>query len=97
MTLEIRLGSGFKDDTVEVKVDGAQVFHQAGVSTDLRISRAASVKVQAEAASVQLEVAVEGGPHAVLAIAPAETPFVEASVVDGVLQLTPRNKATPML
>lgn len=97
MTLQIRLGSGFKDDTVQVTVDSAQVFRQAGVSTDLRISRAASVEVQTEAASVQLAVAVEGGPHAVLAVAPAETPFVEVSLVDGALQLTPRNKATPLM
>lgn len=96
MTLHVRLSDGFQDSTVSVAVDGAQVFHQSGVSTDQRIAHAASCEVQTEADSVQLEVAVEGGPRAVLAVAPAETPFVEVSLVDGALQLTPRNQATPM-
>lgn len=97
MTLQIRLGDGFQDNIVSVKVDGAEVFHQGGVSTDARISHAASLDVQTEAASVQLEVSVEGGPHAVLAVAPGQTPFVEVSLVDGALHLSPQKKAPPMM
>lgn len=80
-----------------MKVDGAEVFRQAGVSTDLRIAHAASFEVKTGAPSVQLEVLVENGPHAVLAVAPGQTPFVDVSLVDGALQRVPRDKPTPML
>ena len=97
MMLRVRLGEGFQNNTVSVRVDGKDVYHRAGVSTDWTISRADSVDVQTEAPSVRLEVLVENGPQAAQDIAPADTPFVEVRLVDGALQLLPRDLEPPML
>jgi len=97
MTVSVRLGEGFQNDTVTVRVDGRQVYHRAGVSTDWTISRADSVQMQTDAASVQLEVSVEGGPTRAQAIDPAQTPFVEVRYVSGELQLLPMGEEPPML
>ncbi len=97
MSLRVRLGEGFQNDTVSVRVDGDQVFHKAGVSTDWTISRADSVEVKTAEASVQLEVTVENGPRAVQDVQPAQTPFVEVRLVGGELQLLPMDGEPPML
>lgn len=97
MTLNIRLGEGFQNNTVRVRVDGRQVFEKAGVSTDWTISRADAVQVQTGADSVQLEVDVEGGPRAAQSVAPARTPFVEVRFVNGELLLLPMGEEPPML
>jgi len=97
MSLRVRLGEGFQNNTVSVRINGDQVFHKAGVSTDWTISRADSVEVDTAEASVQLEVTVEGGPRAVQDIQPAQTPFVEVRLVNGELQLLPMDGEPPML
>lgn len=97
MSLRVRLGEGFQNNTVSVRVDGDQVFHKAGVSTDWTISRADSVEVKTAGANVQLEVTVENGPRAVQDIAPGQTPFVEVRLVSGELQLLPMDGEPPML
>jgi hypothetical protein len=95
--LRVRLGEGFQNNTVRVRVDGKEVFQRAGVSTDWTISRADSVDIPTQASSVQLEVEVEGGARAVQEIAPANTPFVEVRFVNGELQLLPFDQEPPML
>jgi len=97
MSLRVRLGEGFQNNTVSVRVDGDQVFHKAGVSTDWTISRADSVEVKTAEANVQLEVTVENGPRAVQDVQPAQTPFVEVRLVSGELQLLPMDGEPPML
>ncbi len=97
MTLRVRLGEGFQNNTVSVRVDGKQVYQRSGVSTDWTISRADAVDVQTAAGSVQLEVSVDGGPPAVQAIEPARTPFVEVRSVNGELQLHALAQEPPML
>ena len=97
MTLRVRLGDGFQDNTVTLRVNGQQVFHKSGVTTDLRISRADSVDLPVGTSIVRLEVAVDGGPCAAREIDPAETPFVDASVVEGRLELQALPRETPML
>lgn len=97
MTLRVRLGDGFQDNTVTLRVNGQQVFHKSGVTTDLRISRADSVDLPVGSSIVRLEVAVDGGPSAAREIDPAETPFVDASVVEGRLELQALPRETPML
>ena len=97
MMLRVRLGEGFQNNTVSVRVDGKDVYHRAGVSTDWTISRADALDVPTEAPSVRLEVSVENGPQVVQDIAPAQTPFVEVRLVDGALQLFPLNQEPPML
>lgn len=97
MMLRVRLGEGFQNDTVSVRVNGEQVFHKEGVSTDWTISRADSLEIRTAAASVQLEVLVQGGPRVVQDIAPAQTPFVEVRLVSGELELHPMDEEPPML
>ncbi|MGX4642968.1 hypothetical protein [Massilia sp. SYSU DXS3249] len=98
MMLRVRLGEGFQNNTVSVRINGEQVFQKSGVSTDWTISRADSLEVKTEAAApVQLEVAVEGGPTAVKEIVPGQTPFVEVRLVSGVLELHPMNEESPMM
>lgn len=97
MNLRVRLGEGFQNDTVSVRVDGREVFRRAGVSTDWTISRADSVDIPLQAASVQLEVAVEHGPRVIQEIAPGQTPFVEVRLVGAELQLLPFSEEPPML
>lgn len=97
MILRVKLGEGFQNNTVSVRVDGKQVFHRAGVSTDYTISRADSVDVPTEAPTVRLEVSVQGGPHVAQDIVPGQTPFVEVSLVGGALQLLPLDTERPML
>jgi hypothetical protein len=96
--LRVRLGEGFQNNTVSVRVDGKQVFQKSGVSTDWTISRADSLEVKTEAtATVQLEVSVEGGPSVAQQINPAQTPFVEVRLVNDALELHPMNEESPML
>jgi len=97
MTLRVRLGEGFQNNTVTVLVDGKQVYGRSGVSTDWTISRADSVDVQVDTASVQVEVAVQDGPTTRRTIAPIDTPFVEVRVINGELQLLPLPQEPPML
>jgi hypothetical protein len=93
----VRLGEGFQNNTVSVRVDGKEVFQRAGVSTDWTISRADSVDVPTGAASVELEVAIDGGARVARQIVPADTPFVEVRFVNGELQLLPLGEEPPMM
>lgn len=97
MTLRVRLGEGFQNNTVSVLVDGRQVYKRSGVSTDWTISRADSVDVKLDAPSVQLEVAVQDGPTTRRAVEPRQTPFVEVRYVNGELQVLPLPQEPPML
>jgi hypothetical protein len=97
MTLRVRLGEGFQNNTVSVRVDGKEVFRKSGVSTDWTISRADSLEVPLDAPSVQLEVTVDDGPRVARAIEPAQTPFVEVRFINGELQLHAMGEEPPML
>lgn len=97
MTLRVRLGEGFQNNTVSVRIDGAQVYGRSGVSTDWTIARADAVDIKTGADSVQLEVSVDGGPPAVRAIEPARTPFVEVRFMNGELQLHALEQEPPMM
>ena len=97
MTLRVRLGEGFQNDTVSVRVDGKEVFNKSGVSTDWTISRADAVDVKTAATGVQLEVAIDGGPKVARTIDPEQTPFVEVRLVNDDLQLLPMGEEPPML
>jgi len=97
MTLRVRLGQGFQNNTVSVLVDGTQVYQREGISTDWTISRADSVDLKLDKASVQLEVTVQDGPTTRRTIAPGDTPFVEVRFINGELQLLPLPQEPPML
>ena len=96
--LRVRLGEGFQNSTVSVRINGEEVFHKSGVSTDWTISRADALEVKTDAtATVQLEVSVEGGPSVVQAIEPARTPFVEVRLVNDGLEFDALDEEPPML
>lgn len=97
MSLRVRLGEGFQDNTVSVRADGKQVYQRAGVTTDYTISRADGFDLQTAAPSVKLEVEVQNGPRASADIAPAQTPFVEVRLVEGRLELQAKEQEPPML
>lgn len=97
MSLRVRLGEGFQNNTVSVLADGKQVYQRAGVTTDYSISRADGFDLQTAAPKVQLEVEVKDGPRASAQIAPAQTPFVEVRLVNGKLELQAREQEPPMM
>ena len=97
MTLGVRMGEGFQNNTVSVRVDGKEVYRKSGVSTDWTISRADAFQMQVEAQNVELAVQVDDGAHVVRVIDPARTPFVEVRYVNGELQLHPMGEEPPML
>lgn len=97
MTLRVRLGEGFQNNTVSVRANGTQVYQRAGVTTDYSISRADGFDVPVDTPSVQLEVQLQDGPRATAAIAPAQTPFVEVRLIEGRLELQAREQEPPMM
>ncbi len=97
MMLRVRLGEGFRDNTVIVRIDGKEVYRKSGVNTNYTISYAGAVDVPTEAPTVRLEVAVEGGPNVAQDIRPGQTPFVEVRLADGALQFLPLNTEPPMM
>jgi hypothetical protein len=55
-TLVIDLQEGFADDTVSILVNGQEVFHKKGVSTDYSIGRAEGIESQVPAGKSKVEV-----------------------------------------
>lgn len=56
--LHVALQEGFSDDTVEVRVNGAQVFRKSGVSTRTQIGFADSVETEVDADAVDLTISL---------------------------------------
>ena len=97
MQLSVKLRDRFQNDTVTIKVDGTEVFHRAGVTSDLAISFADSVAIPVSQPTVVLEVAVEGGPTERKQIRVPQTPFVDVWMDQGRLDLRASPEDTPML
>ena len=96
--LRVRLGEGFHNNTVSVKVNGEQILHKSGVCTDWTIVRADALEVETGAtATVQLDVSVLDGPSAIKDIDPAQTPFVEIRLVSDVLEFHALDEESPLL
>jgi hypothetical protein len=74
-TLHIALHDGFAGDTVAIGLDGREVYSKAGVRTDLRISRADSVDVEAPDGQATVEVRARGRTAAAT-VDPSRTPYV---------------------
>lgn len=69
----LELGTGFRDDEVTVLVDGRQVWHDRGVTTDYSVGLAAVVPLPAGAAgTVEVRVGSRATGSAELAPAGAE-------------------------
>lgn len=56
--LHVALQEGFSNDTVEIRVNGAEVFRKSGVSTRLQIGFAGSVETEVAAGTVDLNVSM---------------------------------------
>src|SRR5262249_2244009 len=57
-TLVLDLQDGFSDDTVIIHVNGKEVYHKQGVTTNLAISYTDSVQVQVPAGNVIMDIDV---------------------------------------
>ena len=94
--MKIDLQDGFDNDEVVVKLDGREVFHKSGVSTDIRISRADGFETSATKPQVKVELELpKKGKHASQTVKPAETPHIGISIRDGQPQF--RTQAEPFL
>src|SRR5262249_13190925 len=87
-TLHIALQDGFAGDDVAIRVDGREVYRKGGVRTDLRISRADGLEVEAGArARVEVEAR---GLTAATDVEPQATPHLGISLTrDGRVQMKP--------
>jgi len=61
--LHITLRDGFRGHTVVIVVDGHEVYHRAGVTTDPTMSRADAVKLVVAPRLVQVAVSVTPGDY----------------------------------
>ena len=77
--LQIALHDGFRDSSVVIQVNGREVFNQT-VTTDLTISRAGSVDVQAPAKAKVTVSAEPGGHRGSFEVDVAGTPFLAVSI-----------------
>jgi hypothetical protein len=86
--LHIALLDGFSGDAVKIRIDGREVYRKEGVKTDLRISRADGIDVDAgSGATVEVEAR---GLEAAASVDPARTPYLAVSLDDtGRPQLRP--------
>lgn len=77
-TLHIALQDGFAGDEVAIRVDGREVYRKPGVRTDLRISRADGLDVEAgPRARVEVEAR---GLTAAADVEPQATPHLSISL-----------------
>lgn len=73
--LHIALHDGFQNDAVAIRLDGREVYSKAGVTTDLRISRADSLDVQTSNGAAMVEVHARGRT-ATARVDAASTPYL---------------------
>lgn len=67
----LELGTGFRDDEVTVLLDGREVWHGQGVSTDYSVGLAAVVPLPADGETVEVQVGSRAAGAARLADAAA--------------------------
>jgi len=97
MKLILKLRDGFKNDTVQIKANGREVYHKEGVSTDLAISVADKVEIEVRKSTVSLEVVVKGGERQKKEINMKMTRFVDVWCIDGKMELRESHLEVPML
>jgi len=95
--LRIGLRDGFRDDMVRILVDGREVYQKPHVTTNLAISFADAVELHVDAATVEVEIEVNGRDRARKAVRAAETPYLDVWYIDGTLQLRESAREIPML
>ena len=96
--LHIDLREGFKQDDVILYLDDREAVRRSDVSTDLTISHAASLEVQAPAGSSTLRIEVpKQHVSSSTDVDPAETPFVAIFLRDRQISFHKLKEAMPML
>jgi hypothetical protein len=92
-TLHIDLQDGFAGDSVVIRLDGREVYRKDGVKTDLRISRADAVDVQAANPTATVEVEARG-QSASASVDVTREPYLSVSLdADGRPQLRTSTEA----
>lgn len=83
--LHIALQEGFLDDTVEVQVDGREVFRKGGVTTRLQLGKADSVETTAEgdSATVRVTLPEKDVSETILVPELSSTVYLAVSVENG--------------
>ncbi len=97
MHLFIKLRDGFNHDTVTIRVNDREVYHQSEVTTDLTISFADSLEVLVEDTVAKVEVVVEGGLTGTNEVLVQETPYLDVWIIEGKMELIASHEETPML
>lgn len=89
--LHIALHDGFAGQRVQIKVNGRAVFDRAGVRTDLRISRADAIDVEAPLQPSRISITIDpGGISGATEVAPGPTPYLAADLEEnGHIRWTP--------
>jgi hypothetical protein len=88
VTLHIDLQDGFQNDEVIIRLDGKQVFHKSGVSTDARISRADGFEATSSKPSALVEFELPAKhTKASQSIKASETPNIGIYIRDGKAQI----------
>jgi hypothetical protein len=84
MLIHVALEDGFDDDTVVLRVDGAEAYREAGVTTRTQISRAADTELEVRDAGAVLEVDVPTRDvRETVELRPPLPPVVALSLRDG--------------
>jgi hypothetical protein len=96
--LHIDLREGFKQDDVIVYLGDREVARRSGVSTDLTISHAASIEVQAPEgrSALRIEVPKQHVSSSTM-VDPEETPFVAIFLRDRQISFHKLKEAMPMM
>jgi len=96
--LHIDLREGFKEDDVILYLGDREAVRRSGVTTDLTISHAASLEVQAPAGPSTLRIEVpKQQVSSSTVVDPAETPFVAIFLRDRQISFHQLKEAMPML
>jgi len=78
-SLHIALQDGFAGDTVAIQLNGREIYRKDGVKTDLRISRADGIDVEAPDATATVEVQARSF-SASASVDPARTPYLAVNL-----------------
>lgn len=82
MLLHVAFQEGFAGQSVALRVDGAEAYRKAGVTTRVQIGLADTVEVDVEPGTVQLEVSVGDRPTAAHAVTVNGPTYVAVSLDD---------------
>lgn len=96
--LHIDLRDGFKQDDVVLYLGDREAIRRSGVTTDLTISHAASLEIQAPSgpSTLRIEVPKQQASYST-DVDPAETPFVAIFLRDRQISFHKLKEPMPML